>query len=162
MYIKFFLPIFLLIFSGPSYSNLIEVIKPEIKNTLWLNAGMYSYHFDKEKELNNNNIGFGAEYAFSTVASVTGGTFKNSDDMHSSYLGFYYHPIAISFFKLGFVAGGMSGYLSTNNGGWFPALIPTVSVESKWLGANLFLIPSVGDRVHGAIALQLKFRVLDQ
>jgi hypothetical protein len=59
------------------------------------------------------------------------------------------------------VGGGFNGYASTNNGGWFPAIFPAATIEGKWVGANMFFIPTVGDRVHGAISLQLKLKVLD-
>lgn len=141
--------------------SLIEVIDPELRSQLWLNAGMYSYHYDKSQNFNNNNLGFGAEYRFSTVASVAVGGFKNSDRTHSNYVGVYWQPIAVGVVRLGIVAGGFNGYQSTNNGGWFPALLPAATIEGDWLGANLFFIPTVGDRVHGAISLQIKLKVFE-
>lgn len=162
---KLSLLIFLIFLSKYSFgqsATLFEITKPSTKNELWLNPGMVSYHFDKDNGYNNQNFGFGGEYVFSSVASVTAGGFKNSDRTHSNYLGVYYHPLAIGPFKAGFVAGGLNGYSSANNGGWFPALIPTISVESHWVGANLLIIPSVGDKVHGVISLQLKFKVWEK
>jgi hypothetical protein len=159
---RFLFLVFLFFLCKSSFGQstaLFEITEPKSRNELWLNPGMVSYHFDKDNGYNNKNFGFGAEYVFSSVASLTGGGFKNSDHEHSNYLGIYYHPVTISFLKVGFVAGGLSGYPATNNGGWFPALIPTISAESGWVGANLLLIPSVGDKVHGAISLQLKFKV---
>ena len=139
----------------------IEVIEPKPKSELWVNPGMYSYHFQKDQNLNNNNWGIGLEYRFNSVASATIGNFKNSDNGHSSYAGVYYQPIAIGPIKLGVVAGGFNGYQSTNNGGWFPAVLPAISAEEGRFGANLFLIPTVGDRVHGALSLQLKIKLFD-
>ena len=149
---------------SPCYADgdsLIGLIQPEPKHELWINAGMYSYHYDKSQSFNNNNIGFGAEYRFSSVASVTTGGFKNSDSTLSNYVGIYWQPIALGFINLGIVGGGFNGYTSTNNGGWFPAIFPAATVEGKWVGANLFFIPTVGDRIHGAVSLQLKFKVFD-
>ena len=139
----------------------IEVIEPKAKSELWINPGMYSYHFQKDQNLNNNNWGVGLEYRFNTVASVTLGNFKNSDNGYSSYAGIYYQPIAIGPIRLGVVAGGFNGYQSTNNGGWFPAVLPALTVEEGRFGANLFFIPTVGDRVHGAISLQIKVKLYD-
>jgi len=149
---------------SPCYADgdsFIGLIQPEPKHELWINAGMYSYHYDKSQSFNNNNIGFGAEYRFSTVASVTVGGFKNSDSTHSNYAGIYWQPISLGFINLGIVGGGFNGYATTNNGGWFPAIFPAATVEGKWLGANLFFIPTVGDKVHGAVSLQLKLKVFD-
>jgi hypothetical protein len=103
----------------------------------------------------------GLEYRFNSVASATVGNFKNSDNGHSSYAGIYYQPIAIGVMKLGVVAGGFNGYQSTNNGGWFPAVLPAITIEEGRLGANIFFIPTVGDKVHGAISLQLKVKLYD-
>jgi hypothetical protein len=142
-------------------SNPFEFIEPENKNQLWLNAGMYSYHFAKDHGFNNNNVGFGGEYTFSSIASLTVGGFKNSDSAHTNYTGIYYHPISAGFMKFGFVAGVMNGYPAANDGNYFPALIPTISAEGKWVGANIFVIPSIGDKVHSAISFQLKLKVFD-
>ena len=139
----------------------IRFIEPQAKNEVWVNPGMYSYHFQKDQNLNNNNWGIGLEYRFNTVASVTVGNFKNSDNGHSSYAGLYYQPIAVGPIKIGVVAGGFNGYQSTNNGGWFPAVLPAITVEEGRLGANIFFIPTVGDKVHGAISLQLKLKLYD-
>jgi len=156
--------IFLFILSKAVYAQSygpFEIIEPSKKSELWLNPGMYSYHYDKSQSFNNNNLGFGAEYRFSTVASVTVGGFKNSDSTHSNYAGIYWQPIAIGPINIGLVGGGFNGYPATNNGGWFPAVFPAATVEYRWIGANIFLIPTVGDRVHGAISAQLKLKVLD-
>jgi hypothetical protein len=142
-------------------SSFIGILEPEDRNELWLNAGMYSYHYDKSQNFNNNNIGAGAEYRFSSVASITVGGFKNSDRTHSNYAGIYWQPIALGPVNFGIVGGSFNGYSSTNNGGWFPAIFPAATIEGKWVGANIFFIPTVGDRVHGAISLQLKLKVLD-
>ena len=142
-------------------SSWIHVVEPEPKSELWINPGMYSYHFQKDQNLNNNNWGIGLEYRFNSVASVTLGNFKNSDNGHSSYAGIYYQPIAIGPLKVGVVAGGFNGYQSTNNGGWFPALLPALTIEEGRFGANIFFIPTVGDKVHGAISLQLKIKLYE-
>lgn len=49
----------------------IKVIEPQSKNELWINPGMYSYHLQKDQNLNSNNWGVGLEYRFNTVASIT-------------------------------------------------------------------------------------------
>lgn len=144
-----------------AYEDFINVITAESRSELWLNAGMYSYHYDKSQNFNNNNIGFGVEYRFSSVASFTIGGFKNSDSTHSNYVGIYWQPIALGPINIGLVGGGFNGYQATNNGGWFPAIFPALTVEGRWVGANIFFIPTVGDRVHGAISLQLKLKALD-
>ena len=152
-------------FLGPAYAQesntWSEFVELKPKNELWVNPGMYSYHFQKDQNLNNNNWGLGLAYRFNSVASATIGNFKNSDNDRSSYVGVYYQPIAIGPIKLGVVAGGFNGYQSTNNGGWFPAVLPAITIEEGRFGANVFFIPTVGDKVHGAISFQLKVKLYD-
>lgn len=140
-------------------SEFFQIISPQDKNQLWINPGMVSHHFQQEKGYNNGNWGLGAEYRFNTVASVTAGRFYNSDRTYSNYAGVYYQPIALGPIKIGAVVGGFNGYPQTNHGGWFAAALPALTWEGDYLGANLFVIPTVGDRVHGAISLQLKLKV---
>lgn len=139
--------------------DLFHLVEVQDKSEVWINPGMASYHFDQNKNYNGANWGAGLEYRFNTVASVTAGRFYNSDRQYSNYAGVYYEPIAIGPIKLGAVIGGFSGYPAANNGGWFPAALPALTWEGDLIGANLFVIPTVGDRVHGAISLQVKLKV---
>jgi hypothetical protein len=124
-----------------------------------LNPGSYSYHFQKDKGLNNNNSGLGGEYRYSTVSSVTLGVLDNSDRQTSRYAGWYWQPLELGPVRLGAVVGGMDGYPKMRNGGWFVVAIPTASLEYKYIGANLMFIPGYKDRLYGAISLQLKIKV---
>ena len=142
--------------------GVFSIIKPETKSQLWVNPGMVSYHFQQDKNFNNGNWGGGLEYRFNTVASVTAGRFYNSDRAYSNYAGIYYQPVAIGPIKLGAVFGGFNGYPTTNNGGWFAAALPALTWEGDWVGANVFVIPTIGDRVHGAISLQLKLKIFER
>jgi hypothetical protein len=139
----------------------IELITPVEKSELWLNPGLLSYHFDQSKNFNAVNYGVGAEYKFSSVASLTVGTFRNSNYHQSNYIGAYWQPIAIGPINIGVVAGSFNGYSSNNNGGWFPAVLPAFTVEGKWVGLNLIVIPTIGDRVSGSLSFQLKFKAFD-
>ena len=139
----------------------LELIVPIEKNELWLNPGLYSYHFDQNKDFNSINYGFGAEYKFSSVASVTAGTYRNSYYHSSNYIGAYWQPIAIGSIAVGVVAGGFNGYSNTNNGGWFPAVLPALTIESKFVGLNILVIPTIPSHVSGSLSLQLKFKVFD-
>jgi hypothetical protein len=137
----------------------IDVIVPVKKSELWLNPGLLSYHFDESKNFNAVNYGFGGEYKFSSVASLTAGTFRNSNYQQSNYIGIYWQPIAIGSMHIGVVAGGFNGYSSNNNSGWFPAMLPALTLEGKSVGLNVILIPTIGDRVSGSLSFQLKFKV---
>lgn len=127
----------------------------------WLNAGFYSYHFQRDKGFTDGNPGLGVEYRFSTVSALTAGRFFNSDRQYSNYAGIYYQPIAIGSVRLGAVVGGFNGYPRMREGGWFLAAIPVASLEYQRFGVNLALVPSYRDRLHGALSIQLKLKVFD-
>jgi hypothetical protein len=125
---------------------------------LWVNAGFYSAHFDSSQGLRNANPGIGVEYRLNEHWSATAGRFRNSNDANSSYVGAYYQPWRLGDIKLGVVAGAFNGYPKAFNGGWFPALIPTASLELGHLGLNVAWVPPLKDRLYGAVSFQLKYR----
>lgn len=152
------------IFSHHSYgdsSGPVEIVTATQKNELWLNPGFYSYHFDRDRSLNSLNYGFGAEYRFSSVGSLTAGNFHNSYHHSSNYIGAYWQPIAVGPVKLGVVTGLFNGYANTNNGGWFPVLFPAASLEGSLLGLNLLVIPTIPNHVAGLVSLQLKIKLIE-
>jgi hypothetical protein len=126
---------------------------------LWINPGLYSVHFQRDKGFNDNNFGFGVEYRYSTVSSVTAGVIDNSDRRTSHYAGWYWQPVSLGPVRLGGVVGVIDGYPKFHDGGWFPAVLPAASVEYKRVGLNVLVIPTYKDRVHGAISFQLKLKV---
>ncbi len=142
-----------------SYANdFFAVAAHEPKGELWLNPGMLSYHFDRERSFNSRNFGIGAEYRFSSVASFTIGTYNNSYHESSKYIGAYWQPIQLGVFKFGAVAGGFNGYSKTNDGGWFPAIIPALTYEGDLFGINVLMVPSIPDKVAGSLSVQFKFK----
>ena len=145
--------------SAAEASGIISIAESKPLNELWLNPGFYSYHVQRDKGFNNSNFGFGAEYRYSTVNSFTLGLFDNSDSQTSHYVGWYWQPLEAGPARLGAVVGAIDGYPHMLNGGWFVAIIPTVSLEYKSFGANVLFVPTYKDRLYGAISLQLKFRV---
>ena len=130
-------------------------------NRLWVNAGFYSAHFETDKGLRNANPGLGLEYRLNEDWSATAGRFTNSDNASSNYIGAYYQPLTLAGVKLGVVAGAFDGYPKAFKGGWFPAVIPTASLERGHWGLNMALVPPLKDRLYGAVSFQLKFRFQD-
>ena len=124
----------------------------------WVNPGFYSYHFERDKNLNNVNAGLGIEVPLSEIYSFTAGVFENSDLATSHYIGLYVMPFHVGPFKAGAVVGGFDGYPNAYRGGWFPAIIPVVALEGRQLGLNVSFVPTVQDKLHGAISFQLKYR----
>jgi hypothetical protein len=147
--------------SGAAMADGFETIESAPLKEVWLNGGFYSYHFQRDKGLNDSNPGLGAEYRFSTVASATAGRFYNSDRAYSNYIGVYYQPFKVGPVRLGAVVGGFDGYPKMRDGGWFPAFIPTASFEYQRVGVNVAIVPSYKDRLYGAISVQLKLKVFE-
>ena len=141
--------------------NPFDMVETMPLREAWLNAGFYSYHFQRDKGLDDRNPGIGAEYRFSSVASATAGRFHNSERAYSNYAGVYCQPFAIGPVRLGAVLGGFSGYPKMRDGGWFLAAIPVASFEYRSVGLNLSLVPSYKNRLHGALSFQLKFKVFE-
>jgi len=125
---------------------------------IWLNPGFYSAHFDTGKGLENANPGFGLEYPLSDTYRLTVGTFHNSDRRQSHYAGLYVLPFSLYGVKLGGVVGGFDGYPNYRNGNWFPAIIPTAAIEGANWGLNIAFVPTIANRLYGAITFQLKYR----
>lgn len=134
---------------------------PRELRKVWLNPGFYSYHFDRNKGLEDFNPGLGFEYPVNETVSVTAGAFRNSDRVQSRYVGVYVMPFEFHGVKFGAVVGGFDGYPNYRNGNWFPALIPTAAIEGRRWGLNIAIIPSYKDRLYGALTLQLKYRFAD-
>ena len=124
----------------------------------WFNPGFYSFHVERDKNLNNVNTGLGIEVPLSNTYAFTAGVFENSNRATSHYVGLYVMPFEIGPFKAGAVVGGFNGYPNANQGGWFPALIPVIALEGQQVGMNVSFVPTVQDQLHGAISFQLKYR----
>ena len=130
---------------------------------VWLNPGIYSYHFDTSKDLRNNNIGFGAEALLAPDHLLMGGSFINSNDARTHYAAYQWRPLHWQYagFNIGagIVVGAFDGYPNYRDGAWFVAPLPMLAIEGKTLGFNISLIPTVANRFDGALAVQIKLRV---
>ena len=146
--------------SFPAFADTFTTIENQPLSELWVNPGFYSYHFQRDKGFDDTNPGWGAEYRFSTVASATAGRFHNSARRMSNYAGVYYQPWAIGPVRLGAVVGGFNGYPKMRDGGWFLAAIPVISMEYQRVGVNFAIVPTYKERLHGALSVQLKFKLM--
>jgi len=131
---------------------------------VWLNAGSHSRHFDRDRDFRENNVGFGAEIWFDPKHAAMAGTFINSDRTRSDYLAYQWRPLQwqpVVGLRLGagITLGAFDGYPRYRNGSWFPAALPALSAEYRRVGVNLFVVPTIGDRLDGALVLQIKLRV---
>lgn len=130
---------------------------------IWLTPGSYSYHFDRGKDLREDNTGLGAEISLAADHALAAGSFINSNRARSRYGAYFWRPLhwrpAGIRLSAGLAAGAFDGYPRYRNGAWFPAALPVVSAEGERVGVNIFVIPTIANRLDGAVSVQLKFRV---
>jgi hypothetical protein len=130
---------------------------------VWLNPGIYSYHFDRSQGYREDNIGLGAELWLTDDHALMAGTFINSNRARSRYGAYQWRPLhwrpAGVKVGAGVALGAFDGYPGYHDGGWFPAALPVLSVEYERVGVNFFLVPTIPNRVEAAVAVQLKLRV---
>lgn len=141
--------------------DIFTKIDADPRSEVWIDTGFATAHFDSGKNLNGSNVGYGAEYRFNGAMAATAGHFYNSDRGHSSYAGVIWQPYAIGPLRLGATVAGFNGYPRVRDGGWFPALIPTMTLEYKRVGINIGVIPTIGDRLYGGVLVQLKLKIFD-
>lgn len=119
----------------------------------WMVESGISYHFDRTKDLNEENWGLGLEWQKDRTWAVIAGVYRNSYYRDSVYVGAAYTPFQWKYAKAGVIAGLVSGY----EAGPF-MLAPTLMVEVKGYGMNLLVIPPISKDVEGVVGLQLKSR----
>ncbi len=136
-----------------------EAAQRDPPGEVWLNPGFYAYHFQKNRNLNNNAAGLGAEYRWSPSDAVTAGFYRNGGRHTSRYVAYFWRPIAVGRVRFGAIVGAVDGYPGTRNGNWFPAALPALSVEYRRIGLNVFYIPSYGDSVNGSLTFQLNVKL---
>ena len=129
------------------------------RSELWVDTGFATWHFDSDKDLNGANRGLAAEYRFSGTMSAAVGRFYNSDRAWSNYAGVIWQPWAVGPVRVGAALAAFDGYPRMRDGGWFPAVIPTLTYEYKRVGVNVGIIPTYKDRLYGGISVQLKVRL---
>ncbi len=110
------------------------------------------------RDFNDNNLGLGIEYHTSTTYAYTLGYYNNSLNHPTHYAGLFYQPLHWGYAGFGAVVGLMDGYPDMNNGNYFLAAMPAVSVEYKQIGINLLFIPPL-PHVVSAVAIQIKFKL---
>ena len=127
---------------------------------VWLDPGFFSYHF-KDGNYRQDNYGIGVGVFVAPEHGFIAGTFFNSDDERSRYLGYHWRPLDWNPWGIS-VRGGLvfalvDGYSNTNDGHAFPVVIPALTVEYRRVGANFLIAPHPHNGT--AIALQLRLRV---
>ena len=133
----------------------------EFKPQAWLNPGLFSYHFDRDKDYKETNLGIGGEYLFARNHAAMLGIYSNSEGHRSKYIGYQWRPWhwQVRGFTVspGIGVSLIDGYPNMNSKGWFIAPLPLIAIEGEKFGANLVLVPNV--KHGGAIAVQFKMKL---
>ena len=131
------------------------------KSELWLDSGFLTAHFESGEDLNGTNHGLGAEYRFSGTMAATAGRFHNSERAWSNYAGVIWQPYALGPARVGAAIAVFDGYPRMRDGGWFPAIIPTLTYDWQRVGVNVGIVRSYKDRLCGGVSVQLKLKVFE-
>jgi hypothetical protein len=135
----------------------------EFSPQVWINPGIYSRHFDRSTDFRENNIGLGAEVLLTPDHALMSGSFINSQRARTHYGAYQWRPLhwqpGGTDVSLGVLVGAFDGYPRYRDGGWFVAPMPLLAIEGKRVGVNLTIVPTLKDRVDGALAIQVKLKV---
>ena len=130
---------------------------------VWISPGIYSQHFDSSKNLRNDNPGLSVEVALARDHALTAGSFINSNRARTHYGAYQWRPlhwqIAGISLDAGVALGAFDGYPNYHNRGWFVAPLPVIAAEGRYFGVNLSVIPTIRNRLDGALSVQVKLRV---
>ncbi len=150
--------LFALCLSGVAQSGAAD-FAPQV----WVNPGLYSLHFDRNKNLREDNVGFGAEARVAEDHVLMGGTFINSVRVRSHYAAYQWRPLhwkpAGIDVGAGIAVSAFDGYPGMRNGGWFVVPLPILAIEGRYVGVNLTVVPTIKNRLDGAVAAQIKIRI---
>lgn len=130
---------------------------------VWISPGIYSQHFDRSKNLRNDNPGLSVEVALARDHALLGGSYINSNRARTRFGAYEWRPLHWQVAGLdvsaGVALGAFDGYPNYRNGGWFIAPLPVLAVEGRYFGVNLSVLPTIRNRLDGALAIQVKLRV---
>lgn len=142
--------------------------KTTFDRELWVTSGFLSHHtgHSTRYHYNEHNDGLGLEWRYSADWQFNAGHYRNSVRHGSTYLQAAWMPVERPLgddlrLRAGASIGIINGYPKVNHRRFFATLVPALSIETHRLGLNVVYIPSVGKKVDGAFALQLKVRVDD-
>jgi hypothetical protein len=147
-------------FMSPAKADDIPVpsLQSSKRNQFWFNFGGLSQHFENSSRFNQQNFGFGLEYQVDRARYLVLGEYQNSVHGSTRYAGGGWMPLTYGPFKIGAIAGVADGYPKMRGGRFFPIILPVMAIETKYVGANFVIMPSVAGKVSGCVAMQLKLR----
>lgn len=148
--------------SAPALASYGTEDQPE--HELWVTSGFLSHHTQNSNRYNQHNDGLGVEWRWTADWQFNAGHYRNSVRHGSTYAQMGWTPLQTALpldlrLRAGASVGVINGYSRVRDGGYFATLVPMVTVETGRIGLNLVYVPTIGKRVDGAFALQLKLHV---
>jgi len=129
----------------------------------YLSFGGFSYHFDRELDLNevNPGIGYGRDFTYDSYPDMDlsweVGVFKNSLRRAAFYGTLNYAPWhPAEGWRVGAMVGLSSGY---HQSPIVPLAMPFVEWRFQRLGLQALIIPTIKPYVDGAVVVQFKWRI---
>jgi hypothetical protein len=121
----------------------------------WWVASVASHHYGpgSGRDYEQRNYGLGCERQLTPSTNFVAGFYRNSLRIDSTYVGVAWTPLRYGMVGLGMVGTLVSGYEREP----VKAAFPFVSIEGRYLGANVLIVPPTKANV-GAIGLQAKVR----
>ena len=138
-------------------SPLAQAVGPEVE------IHLTSYHFENQDEFNTENFGIGFNYPIkkSERFSASVGTFDNSYDEQSFYLGVtFQHDFCSSdvwICSLGVIGGVITGYEDDVEGAneIQPVALPQFKIGYKGFTATTRFIPDLGENAENVLTLSV-------
>lgn len=132
---------------------------PDRGADLWVTPGILSHHFDRSAGMRDSNPGFGLQWDLARDWSLMAGRYVNSNDASTRYVGAFWWPLHFGeSWRAGLAGGLFDGYRSERNGGWFPAAMPVLGWQGRWVGLNLTAIPKVRGPMSSVVSAQVLVR----
>jgi len=130
-----------------------------------------AYHFDRSRNFNEKNWGFGFEYNFEQsgnwIPFLTGSTFKDSNDQTSNYLGGgAKHRFMLGSGENGLhLDAGVVAFLMTrkdyNGDRPFFGALPFISVGNEYVAVNATYIPKISPKHASLLYFQLMIKLAE-
>ncbi|MDH5572280.1 MAG: hypothetical protein OEY89_10975 [Gammaproteobacteria bacterium] len=138
---------------------------------LYLAINGLSYHFDRTKNYNETNLGYGLEFDIplddTWIGFVAGGTFRDSNNQDSNYLatgGKYRIPLSSDrdglYLDLGLGGMFMTRYDYHNNNPFFVAG-PFLSMGNKYMALNMVYLPNINPKFKPLVYVQIMFSLIE-
>ena len=137
-----------------SFSTLASAQEAKDESHIFLTVPVGSYHFNRDKDWREWNPGVGIEYAHNKDWSIVAGSYLNSHDKRTNYLGGAWYPIHLNEqVKLGLTVASVTGYKYPI--GAYPSLV----MQGERVGFVVIAAPSVGKGSSAFMGFQLRPRV---